>query len=101
MFSDLSVMLGGDTWPVNDVAGALETHVSTIYRWGGPRGVRGHRLQLVRIGGRTFIRREDWERFFGRSMKLLLHRRVSPQPKKMPTKRSMTSSTMPGFDEKP
>ena len=33
-----------DPLPVNELARALDKNVATIYRWGSPRGVRGHRL---------------------------------------------------------
>ena len=36
-------------------------HISTIWRW-AQRGVRGHKLRLVRCGG-TYILRSDPERF--------------------------------------
>ncbi len=53
-----------DPIPVNEVARALDKHVSTLYRWASPRGVRGHRLRLFRLGGRTCIYRRDLEQFF-------------------------------------
>ena len=54
-----------DPLPVNSLAKALGKNVLTIYRWGSPRGVRGHRLPLIRIGGRTYVERVAWEAFFG------------------------------------
>jgi hypothetical protein len=52
-----------DPTPVNELARALDKHVATVYRWGSPRGVRGHRLRLARIGGRTVVFRRDLESF--------------------------------------
>jgi hypothetical protein len=52
-----------DPLPVNQLARALDKNVATIYRWGSPRGVRGHRLRLTRIGGRTAVFRRDLECF--------------------------------------
>ena len=52
-----------DPLPVNELAKAMEKHVATIYRWGSRRGVRGHRLRLVRLGGRTYVYRRDWDAF--------------------------------------
>ena len=52
-----------DPQPVNKLARAMNKDVSTLYRWGSPRGVRGHRLRLTRIGGRTYVYHADWEAF--------------------------------------
>jgi hypothetical protein len=52
-----------DPTPVTELAKALDKHVATVYRWGSPRGVRGHRLRLTRIGGRTYVYHADWEAF--------------------------------------
>ena len=52
-----------DPLPINQLARAIDVHVSTIYRWGSPHGVRGQRLPLLRIGGRTYIQRFDLEAF--------------------------------------
>lgn len=51
------------TQPINALAKALGVHVSTIFRWGSPKGVRGHRLRLTRIGGRTHVLQSDLETF--------------------------------------
>lgn len=48
---------------VVQLAKSLGVHVSTVYRWGSPCGVRGHRLRLTRIGGRTYVYRCDWDAF--------------------------------------
>jgi hypothetical protein len=37
-------------------------HVSTLWRW-SQRGVRGHRLETVVVGGRRFTSREAIRRF--------------------------------------
>jgi hypothetical protein len=38
------------------------THPSTVFRWIA-RGVRGHRLEAVRLGGSWFTSREALQRF--------------------------------------
>jgi hypothetical protein len=38
-------------------------HVSTCWRW-ARRGVRGHKLETIVIGGRRYTSREALERFF-------------------------------------
>ena len=52
-----------DPQPINELARALDKNVATPYRWGSPRGVKGHRLRLTRIGGRTYVFRADWDAF--------------------------------------
>ena len=52
-----------DPMPINELARALDKNVATPYRWGSTRGVRGHRLRLTRIGGRTYVYHADWEAF--------------------------------------
>lgn len=42
-----------------------KTHVSTIYRWFG-RGIRGERLECLRVGGRLCTSTEALQRFFDR-----------------------------------
>lgn len=37
-------------------------HVSAIYRW-AQRGVRGNRLEVIRVGGTTYTSREALQRF--------------------------------------
>ena len=59
----MTVMLDEELTPVVKLAKALKVHVSTIYRWGTGKGVRGHKLRLLRIGGRTFVQRSDWLAF--------------------------------------
>jgi hypothetical protein len=49
--------------PIVKLAQSLGVHVSSIYRWGSPKGVRGHRLKLLRIGGRTYVDDNDWASF--------------------------------------
>lgn len=49
--------------PINALAKDFGVHVSTIFRWGSPKGVRGHRLRLTRIGGRTYVLQSDLETF--------------------------------------
>jgi len=52
-----------DPVPINELARALNMHTSTPFRWGSPRGVRGCRLRLTRIGGRTYVYHADWRAF--------------------------------------
>jgi hypothetical protein len=40
-------------------------HLSTLYRWIAP-GVRGQRLEAVRVGGRTLTSKEALTRFLSR-----------------------------------
>lgn len=40
----------------------LGVHVSTVWRW-VLRGLRGHHLECVRIGGRRYTTREAFARF--------------------------------------
>jgi hypothetical protein len=37
-------------------------HISTFWRWAG-RGVRGHRLEILRIGGKVYTSQEAIDRF--------------------------------------
>jgi hypothetical protein len=37
-------------------------HISAIYRW-AQRGIRGTRLEVVRVGGTTYTSREALQRF--------------------------------------
>lgn len=52
-----------DPMPVNGLAKAVDKNLATIYRWGSPRGVKGRRLRLTRIGGRTYVYHADWDAF--------------------------------------
>ena len=47
----LTVTLDEQLTPVVKLAKKLKVHVSTVYRWGAPKGVRGHQLKLLRVGG--------------------------------------------------
>jgi hypothetical protein len=38
------------------------THTSTVYRWIS-RGLRGHRLEAIRLGGALYTSREALQRF--------------------------------------
>ena len=58
-----------DPLTIKELARVLDKNMATIYRWGSPRGVRGHRLPLTRIGGRTYVYRSDWENFLNASNK--------------------------------
>ena len=48
-------------------------HISAVYRW-ALRGIRGVRLETVKIGGTTYTSREAIQRFSG-----LLSRKEPPQ----------------------
>lgn len=52
-----------DPLPINQLARAIGKNLATIYRWSSARGVRGQRLRLTRIGGRTYVRRQDLDAF--------------------------------------
>lgn len=45
--------------------GGRPTHASTIYRW-ATRGIRGVRLEVIRLGGVTYTSREALQRFADR-----------------------------------
>ncbi|MBA3312627.1 MAG: helix-turn-helix domain-containing protein [Planctomycetota bacterium] len=47
---------------LSKAARTLGVHVSTLHRW-RLNGVRGHRLRVVRIGGRSYVLRDELERF--------------------------------------
>jgi hypothetical protein len=60
------------TFPLTDVpkhlpprSGGKRVHVATPFRWAS-RGVRGIRLEVVRLGGRTYTSEEALLRFFQR-----------------------------------
>ncbi len=59
----LTVTLDEQLTPVVKLAKKLKVHVSTVYRWGAPKGVRGHQLKLLSVGGRTYVRNADWQAF--------------------------------------
>jgi hypothetical protein len=40
-----------------------KVHVSTLYRWASPRGVRGVRLETLKLGGRVVTSVEAVQRF--------------------------------------
>jgi hypothetical protein len=42
--------------------GGRPTHPSTLYRWIS-RGLRGHKLEGIRLGGTTYTSREALQRF--------------------------------------
>ena len=55
--------------PLNEVPKLLPArgngkriHISAIYRW-AQRGVRGTRLEVIRVGGTTYTSREALQRF--------------------------------------
>jgi hypothetical protein len=58
----MSALLSETRIPINTLARELSVHVSTVWRW-TLRGVRGHRLERITIGGRTYTTREAFERF--------------------------------------
>ena len=54
---------GKDRFTVREVSQIVDKHVSTIFRW-ALRGIRGHRLRLVLIGGQRYVLRQDLLAFF-------------------------------------
>jgi hypothetical protein len=55
--------------PLNEVPALLPSrgsgkriHISAIYRW-AQRGIRGIRLEVIRVGGTTYTSREALQRF--------------------------------------
>jgi hypothetical protein len=70
----MPITLDDKLMPVARLAKVLNVHVGTVYRWGAAKGVRGHRLNLLRVGGRTYVDRDDWDRF----VHALNNRNVSP-----------------------
>ncbi len=50
-------------------------HVTTVWRWVN-RGVRGHRLEAVAVGGRVFTTRQAIQRF----LESLNRTRTEPSP---------------------
>ena len=50
-------------------------HISAVYRWMQP-GIRGVRLEAIKIGGLTYTSIEALQRFFNR---------LSPAPGELPT----------------
>jgi hypothetical protein len=52
------------TFTIAELAKALDVHISSVWRW-SLRGVRGHQLRTVHIGGRRRILREDALIFLG------------------------------------
>jgi len=55
------------------------THVSTVFRW-IQRGVRGVRLEAVRIGGSMYTSREALQRFVDRLTASPVVDRLPPAP---------------------
>ena len=47
-----------ERFKVREAAQALDKHTSTLFRW-NLRGVRGHRLRMVLIGGQRYVLRRD------------------------------------------
>lgn len=68
---------------LTDLASVLGVHPSTVFRWAG-QGVRGTRLQITRIGGRTGVTPSDVRGF--------LAALNNPGPASPPAGRSEASS---------
>lgn len=47
---------------LSEAARRLGVHTSTLHRWANP-GLRGRKLRVVRIGGRSYVLESDLERF--------------------------------------
>jgi hypothetical protein len=60
------------------------THPSTPYRW-ATRGVRGHRLEVIRLGGVTYTSREALQRF---AVRLTADAAGPPAPPLAPDRRA-------------
>ncbi len=55
-------ILTAERFSVTETARRLGVHVSTVWRW-IHRGIRGRRLETVRVGGRRYVLRETLESF--------------------------------------
>ena len=52
-----------DRFTLREVAGLLDKHVSTIWRWVLKKGVRGRRLRSIHVGGQRYVLRCDLDKF--------------------------------------
>ena len=50
---------------IRELARREGVHISTVWRW-VLRGVRGHRLEVLRIGYRAYVTEPSWRRFAAR-----------------------------------
>ncbi|MBM4005805.1 MAG: DUF1580 domain-containing protein [Planctomycetes bacterium] len=62
---------------INKLARREGVAAATVWRW-ITRGVRGHKLLSVRVGGRRYIRDCDWEEFHATMNEDLDKSRTSP-----------------------
>jgi len=54
--------LDAEKYRLAEAAQRLGTHVSTLFRWSS-KGIGGAKLRITRVGGRSYVLREDLERF--------------------------------------
>lgn len=64
-------VLDAEKYRITEAARRLNTHVSTIHRW-AQRGIGGVKLRITRVGGRSFVLKDDLEDF--------IRRRSDPPP---------------------
>ena len=55
-------LVDADKLPIADAARVVGRHPATLYSW-RKNGIRGVKLPVVRVGGRTYVLRDDLERF--------------------------------------
>ncbi len=58
----MASLLNGERINIAEAAERCGVHRNTIHRWNRV-GHRGHKLRLIRLGGRTYVRIADLERF--------------------------------------
>ena len=55
-------LIDSNRFTMSQVASRLGVHVSTVWRW-RLRGVRGHRLKTVVVGGTRYVLEDDLNKF--------------------------------------
>ena len=86
--------------PLHEVPRLLPTrgsgkriHISAIYRW-VQRGIRGNRLEVIRVGGTTYTSREALQRFAAPSVTP-----TQPSPTKFATRQKQIDQAIKSLDE--
>jgi excisionase family DNA binding protein len=82
-------ILTAERFSVTETAHRLNVHVSTVWRW-IHRGIRGRRLETVRVGGRRFVLRKTLENYLNNEPISESETPVTPIP---PTKRLEQAQT--------